>query len=443
MHRLRHPGGMSSHWRDSVKSLVVQVVSLAHYAIVQARGKAAHGRHASTRQRAKLERLQCEIALLREELRIKDSRMARMPPQRRPHYGPTERLAILELRAGRGWSLAQAAARFLVSTTTLSTWRRRLDEHGSHALVRLAQPVNKFPDLVHYLVRRLKVLCPAMGKVQVAHTLARAGLHLGATTVRRILRDRPRPRSDAVAPLPDRHVTAKWPNHVWHIDLTAVPTAAGFWAAWLPSSFPLCWPFCWWVAVIVDQYSRRVMGVATFPGQPKSQEVRAFLAASACAAHGNPKHLVCDKGPQFWCQDFQRWCRRRNIGLRYGAVGRHGSIAVVERFIRTLKDSCTRRLFVPFRKADCQRELQLFADWYNRFRPHSALAGRTPDEVYHRCFSAVRRPRYEPRSRWPKASSCARPWALPRGRPGAVIELEVTYHAGRRHLPIISLHRAA
>jgi len=39
---------------------------------------------------------------------IKDARMERLPAQRRPHYPPIERLAILELRAARGWSLAQS-----------------------------------------------------------------------------------------------------------------------------------------------------------------------------------------------------------------------------------------------------------------------------------------------------------------------------------------------
>jgi len=31
-------------------------------------------------------------------------------------------------------------------------------------------------------VQRLKALCPGMGRVKTAQTLARAGLHLGATT---------------------------------------------------------------------------------------------------------------------------------------------------------------------------------------------------------------------------------------------------------------------
>jgi len=36
-----------------------------------------------------------ELALRQEELRIKDARMGRLPAQRRPHYPPIERLAIL------------------------------------------------------------------------------------------------------------------------------------------------------------------------------------------------------------------------------------------------------------------------------------------------------------------------------------------------------------
>jgi hypothetical protein len=53
----------------------------------------------------------------------------------------------------------------------------------------MAEPVNRFPEFVRYLVRELKALLPAMGKVRIAQVLARAGLHLGATTVGRMLRE--------------------------------------------------------------------------------------------------------------------------------------------------------------------------------------------------------------------------------------------------------------
>jgi transposase InsO family protein len=146
----------------------------------------------------------------------------------------------------------------------------------------------------------------------------------------------PAPPSEATKEA--RAVQAKHPNDVWHIDLTTVPIASGFWTTWLPNALPQRWPYCWWVAVVVDQFSRRVMGTATFHGQPTSEEVRAFLGRAIHQVGTAPKHLICDRGPQFNCHGFRSWAGKRKIQVRYGAVGKHSSIAVVERFIRTLKE---------------------------------------------------------------------------------------------------------
>jgi hypothetical protein len=88
-------------------------------------------------------------------------------------------------------------------------------------------------------------------------------------------------------------------------------------------------------------------------------------------------------------------------------------------------------------------ELRLFAEWYNEHRPHEFLGGCTPNEVYERRFPKARKPRHEPRAKWPKGSSCARPWALTRGSPGVKLELVIDYHGDRRHLPIVTLKRVA
>ncbi len=56
-----------------------------------------------TRLRAKVEKQAGEISLLTEELELKDLRMGRVKPRRRPHYRGTERLRILELTAASGW----------------------------------------------------------------------------------------------------------------------------------------------------------------------------------------------------------------------------------------------------------------------------------------------------------------------------------------------------
>jgi hypothetical protein len=89
-------------------------------------------------------------------------------------------MAILELRAARSWSLQQTADTFLVTPATIASWMKRVDEDGPNALVRLRQPVNKFPDFVRYLVQRLKTLCPTIGKKKLAETLA----HTGSVTFR-------------------------------------------------------------------------------------------------------------------------------------------------------------------------------------------------------------------------------------------------------------------
>ena len=238
---------LPSHWPRRVRSAIVHAVSMANVVFTATRARAAKDPDGQIPLRAELDQRDREISLLREELRIKDARMERVPAQRRPHYPPIERLAILALRAARGWSQAETARRLLVTTLTVASWTQRLDDEGPDALVQVPQPVNRFPELVGFLVQRLKVLCPKMGARRIADVLARAGLHLGATTVRRILKPAPKPSTKTKRPPTPRAVTAKGRNHVWHLDFTTVPTLGGFWISWWPFAIPQRWPFCWWV----------------------------------------------------------------------------------------------------------------------------------------------------------------------------------------------------
>jgi transposase InsO family protein len=231
---------------------------------------------------------------------------------------------------------------------------------------------------------------------------------------------------------------------VWHIDLTVVPlTHGGLWTSWFPFSFPQCWPFCWWVGVVLDHYSRRAMGVAIFRSQPTSRQVRTFLGRTIATAGTAPKHLICDQGAQFDCEGFRNWCERRDIKVRYGAVGRHGSLAVIERFIKTLKDEGTRRFVLPLDSRSAKRELSLILEWYNTHRPHMTLAGQTPNEVFCGDAPASQRPRVEPRPQWPRGSPCAKPQVLVAGKPGDDLHLDLSYFQNRKHLPIVTLRRAS
>jgi transposase InsO family protein len=203
---------------------------------------------------------------------------------------------------------------------------------------------------------------------------------------------------------------------------------------WFPFSLPQRWPFCWWVAVVVDQFSRAFVGFAVFSQLPSSDQIQSFLDRAIRNNEQAPQCVVTDKGVQFWCRSFKRWCKRRAIRPRYGAIGEPASIAIVERFIRSMKYECMRCLLVPPSLAAMRREVGLYASWYNTLRPHMTLGGKTPREVYE--GRTVRQRRFEPR---PK-----KPHRLRRRRAGGDrFRLAVSYVEGRKHLPVIELRRAA
>jgi transposase-like protein len=154
-------------WPETARAAALHAISLASAALTTAWARTAESRLASRRREGEATRLRAEIALLIGELELKDARWTRHPARRRPHYGPYERMRILELRAARGWSASQAAERFLVTEETIDSWMRTLEAGGEAGMVRMREPVNKFPEFVAYLVRMLKRLCPTLGKARI------------------------------------------------------------------------------------------------------------------------------------------------------------------------------------------------------------------------------------------------------------------------------------
>jgi transposase InsO family protein len=225
--------------------------------------------------------------------------------------------------------------------------------------------------------------------------------------------------------------------------LTTVPTAAGFWVPWLPFTSPQSWPFCWWVAVVVDHFSRAVVGFAVFLRTPTSVEVQRSLGLAIRRAGHPPQYVISDQGRQFRCKSFRRWCRRQRIRLRFGAVGEYGSLAVIERFMRSLKTECTRQILVPLRLEAMREEIALYVIWHNQHRPSQVPGRRTPREVYAGRPPANASPRIEPRANWPVEAPCASPQTTIRGALGTRLALVVGHLEGRRHLPVVALREAA
>ncbi len=78
-------------WNSRVQSAILQAISLGRHCFVSIVARMANSPKAADRTLAQNEHLKHEVESLREELRLKDARMYRVPSQRRPHYSATER----------------------------------------------------------------------------------------------------------------------------------------------------------------------------------------------------------------------------------------------------------------------------------------------------------------------------------------------------------------
>ncbi len=165
----------------------------------------------------------------------------------------------------------------------------------------------------------------------------------------------------------DRNFVATKPNERWVTDMTYLWTAEG----WL------------YLAVIIDLYSRAVVGWATDVNLTTSLALRA-LDMAVQRRHPKPGFLHhSDQGCQYTGSIYRLELERLGAVVSMSRRGNCWDNAVAESFFATLKIELTRD-----RKWATRRELQsgLFEYlevFYNRKRLHSTLAYRTPAEVEH------------------------------------------------------------
>jgi transposase InsO family protein len=194
----------------------------------------------------------------------------------------------------------------------------------------------------------------------------------------------------------------------------------------------------------MDNVSRRILAVRIFRRNPTSEQVQHLFEDLIVSLGKTPKYIISDQGQQFR-ERYRDWCATWNVKPRFGAIGQHGSIAIVERAILTLKSEGLRWLpVVPLGIAAMQDEVDCFVRWYDQHRPHQTLGGETPAERYGGLPPARAASRYEPRAKY--LSTYRVPNSAPaavRGARGTRLELVVQPFEGRRHLPIVELRVAA
>lgn len=359
------------------------------------------------------------VSLLREALDVIGSRWDKLPERQRPHYSPEARFRILRLRALLALSAVETARTFRVSVGTVLRWdseaQAEPDSETVGSLLKPIPPVRRFADVIRHVVHTL-TLAGFPGDASVAASLARAGWRLSRRTIQRIRTEKPvafppPPRLPATR---SHCVRARYPHHVWMFDITEIP---GFLRLF---SFKL--------AVLLDVFSRSPLVAQVLLSEPSAADV-ARLFSVAVRRFGAPRHSVSDRGPQFTAEIFRTDIARHGVRHRYGAIGRTGSIALIERFFRTLKSVGALRARPPLLRGDLQRRLELVFGYYLWLRPHRGLDGATPAE----CMLGLR----------PAHLDAVPP---PRGRPGEAVEgsppFELRYLGPDRSLPYL-LRKAA
>ncbi len=211
---------------------------------------------------------------------------------------------------------------------------------------------------VHAELRAGGVRC---ARKRVARLMRAAGL-VGCHRRRRIRTTVADPTRTPAPNLVARDFTASAADRLWIGDITFVPTGEG----WL------------YLAVLVDAYSRRVVGWAM------ADHLRAELTTDALAmalgrrrpAAGLVHHT--DRGGQYTAAAYQSCLATHGITCSMSRAGECLDNAMAESFFSTLKAELVEARHWPTRATARLAIFEWLEVWYNRQRRHSALAYHSP-----------------------------------------------------------------
>ena len=199
------------------------------------------------------------------------------------------------------------------------------------------------------------------------HRVARLRREAGLVTLRRRHARTIRARHPAGVAIPNRltqqfAVSAK--NRVWAADYTFVPTRTG----WL------------YLAVVLDLYSRRIVGWAMSPRQTLTVVTEAWWMAwhHRRPAPGLIHHS--DQGNQYRAGLYQQLLVRRGVIPSMSRKGNCYDNAPVESFFSSLKNELVHHRCFDHHAEARYAIAEYIEVFYNRQRLHQALGYRSPDE---------------------------------------------------------------
>jgi putative transposase len=168
-----------------------------------------------------------------------------------------------------------------------------------------------------------------------------------------------------------RQFTVSRPNKAWVTDITYIRT----WQGWL------------YLAVVMDLFSRKIVGWSTRPTIHRELVLDAVLMA---VRRRQPRGTLIhsDQGTQYGSDAWRRFCRSHRLEPSMSRKGNCWDNAVAESFFGSLKKERVKKQIYKSRelaRADVDDYIDTF---YNRSRRHSHLRGVSPEQ-----FEAAHKPR--------------------------------------------------
>lgn len=237
------------------------------------------------------------------------------------------------------------------------------------------KPVSEYDQGLMTRLDRLHLEWPFAGARMLRDLLRQEGLTVGrkhvATLMRRMgleaLYQKPkttqRHPAHQVYPYLLRDLAITRGKHVWAMDVTYVPMAKGF----------------VYLVAVVDWATRRVLAWRV----SITMDVQFCLDAveEAIERYGRPDIMNTDQGSQFTSHAFTGLLKTQGIRISMDGRGAWRDNVFVERLWRSVKYEEV-YLDAYDSVAEARAGLARYFQFYNSRRPHSSLAGQTPDHVY-------------------------------------------------------------
>jgi putative transposase len=199
-----------------------------------------------------------------------------------------------------------------------------------------------------------------VSRKRVGRLMREAGLH-GASR-RKWVTTTTRNRDARPAPdLVERRFMAEAPDRLWVADITYIPTWAGF----------------LYLAVVLDAYSRRIVGWSM------ATHLRTELVLDAlemALGQRRPEDVIhhSDQGTQYTSIAFGLRCRETGVRPSMGSVGDCFDNAMCESFFATLECELLDQHRFATQAEASMAVFEFIEGWYNTHRRHSALGYLSP-----------------------------------------------------------------